>query len=398
MRGMLLVIASFGLTILAWGLYGPTLHEGQLHMSTVEGEYARLRPFICVGLAYFLIAVVAPVVLLRTRGEQGQWTSKGVMMSLTAGALGAIGALGIVMAFTFGGRPSFVMPIVFGGAPVVNSFLTIYWAKRMKEIGPLFLTGLLMVLLGAITVLLFKPSGPPQPKEPKAITVTTEEGETIQAEVTPPTNERFSWPVRTTFQLLSIGVVVCCWGAYGPVLHHGQAAMDQSRLRPLLCVGLAYFLIAVLVPWVLLKGPLPEASTYNFFGTAWSLAAGAAGAIGALGIIMAFNFGGRPVYVMPLVFGGAPVVNTMATVVAKGRLGELDVMTLAGFFAGLILVIAGAVIVLVFAPKGPPPKKDDSAEETEASEEERTDPEPQGDSDDRPADQDDGAAEEKPEE
>ena len=42
-------------------------------------------------------------------------------------------------------------------------------------------------------------------------------------------------------------------------------------------------------------------------GTAWSLGGGAVGAIGALGVIMAFNLGGKPVYVMPLVFGGAPV-------------------------------------------------------------------------------------------
>ena len=61
------------------------------------------------------------------------------------------------MAFNFGGKPIFVMPLVFGGAPVVNSFLTIYWAKRIKEIGPVFLAGLLMVVLGAVTVLIFSP-------------------------------------------------------------------------------------------------------------------------------------------------------------------------------------------------------------------------------------------------
>ncbi len=43
-----------------------------------------------------------------------------------------------------------------------------------------------------------------------------------------------------------------CWGVYGPVLHKGQMAMQGSRLRPFICVGLAYFLIAVLVPLALL--------------------------------------------------------------------------------------------------------------------------------------------------
>ena len=145
--------------------------------------------------------------------------------------------------------------------------------------------------------------------------------------------------------------------------------MEGSRLRPFLCVGLAYFAIAVIVPNLLLLG-IPEASHYSFKGTLWSLAAGAAGAIGALGIIMAFNFGGKPVFVMPLVFGGAPVVNTLFTTISGGLWGEVS----AFFLAGLILVIAGAVIVLVFAPKSPPPTQaaetppDSSPDESKPSE------------------------------
>lgn len=369
MRGLLLVIASFGVTILAWGLYGPTLHEGQALMSTEPGVYARLRPFVCVGLAYFAIAVVVPAVILATRGEKGAWTMRGGLMSLFAGALGAVGALGIIMAFTFGGKPSFVMPLVFGGAPVVNSFLTIYWAKRMKEIGPIFLAGLVMVVLGAVTVLLFKPGKPKPPTaSAQAIAVVAEAGESVSEEVKAEVAKAGVLGGDFLMQIASIATVVLCWGAYGPVLHHGQAAMQQSRLRPLLCVGLAYFAIAVVVPWLLLSGPLPEASEYNFAGTAWSLAAGAAGAIGALGIILAFNFGGRPVYVMPLVFGGAPVVNTFATIIARGQMSQVSPM----FLAGLILVIAGAAMVLVFAPKGPPPKK----QVAEKAPEPKTDPEP----------------------
>jgi hypothetical protein len=413
MRSLLLIIASFGATILAWGLYGPMLHEGQRLMAT-DGGYARLRPLVCIGLAYFLIGVLAPAAMLVTKGERGSWTLYGVLMSLLAGALGALGALGIVLAFTFGGRPEYVMPLVFGGAPVVNSFLTIYLSKRFKEIGPLFLAGLVMVLMGSLTVLLFKPSPATKgaaagsiglvaqaavadvaPSEGTTATSTTEPAAserapeepakaeeapaapTPSADAAPPAAEapapgpkekpakapsemkREPGKVRTAttsflFQVLSIGLVVACWGAYGPVLHLGQAAMQQSRFRPLLCVGLAYFVIAVLAPNALLASSMPEASVYNFSGTAWSLAAGAAGAIGALGIIMAFNFGGKPVYVMPLVFGGAPVVNTFVTIIAQGQLSKVPPM----FLAGLMLVIAGAAIVLVFAPKGAPPKRE----------------------------------------
>ena len=63
MQSMLLIIASFLMTILAWGLYGPTLHVGQELMSTEPG-YARLRPFVCVGLAYWKV-----IDRLRFRGK-----------------------------------------------------------------------------------------------------------------------------------------------------------------------------------------------------------------------------------------------------------------------------------------------------------------------------------------
>jgi hypothetical protein len=123
--------------------------------------------------------------------------------------------------------------------------------------------------------------------------------------------------------------------------------MGGSKLRPLMCVGLAYFGIAVVIPLAILAAA-PEPGTWtNFSGTLWSLAGGAAGAIGALGIIMAFNFGGKPIYVMPLVFGGAPVINTLTTLIAKPPAEAPGPI----FYAGLIIVAVGAVTVLIFAPK-----------------------------------------------
>ena len=152
---------------------------------------------------------------------------------------------------------------------------------------------------------------------------------------------------RGSAQLLAIALAIVSWGAYGPVLHKGQAAMHHSRMRPLICVGLAYFVIAVIVPYFFL-GEMGEDSTYRSFGTFWSLLAGAFGAVGALGIIMAFNSGGKPVFVMPLVFGGAPVINTLFAI-SQGRLWD-DISPF--FWAGLILVIAGSAMVLVLAPRG----------------------------------------------
>lgn len=84
----------------------------------------------------------------------------------------------------------------------------------------------------------------------------------------------------------------------------------------------------------------------------WSLGAGTLGAIGALGIIYAFNFGGKPIFVMPLVFGFAPVINTLFETTTKGMLSEIKPL----FYPSLALVIFGAMMVLIFAPKSTPAK------------------------------------------
>jgi len=88
-------------------------------------------------------------------------------------------------------------------------------------------------------------------------------------------------------------------------------------------------------------------------GVLWSFAAGIAGAVGALGIILAFRVGGRPVWVMPLIFGGAPVVSALLSVLMAGSYRQIGQSPM--FLTGLILVSMGAFMVLFFAPKAPAP-------------------------------------------
>ena len=148
--------------------------------------------------------------------------------------------------------------------------------------------------------------------------------------------------------LAGITLTFVCWGMYGPILHKGQIGLDGSKLRAFLCVGLAYFIVAIIIPAVILwtQGEL-HFSWQDRTGVTWSLIAGTAGALGALGIIVALSSGGKPVYVMPLVFGCAPVVNVF---IAMRLMKETETPS-ALFYAGVILVVVGAATVLIFQPK-----------------------------------------------
>ncbi len=315
-----LVLPFVALTFLCWGMYGPLLHHGRDGMG-----HNSLVQFICVGLAYFAIAVVVPLAWLKTKGEPGRWTINGTIWSVIAGIVGAVGALGVIFALTSGGSPVYVMPLVFGLAPVVNTVVSMLMSRTLRDAGKIFMAGVILVAVGAAGVMYFKPlsSG----------VVSIWKLQVGQAMTV----------------LASIAVTALCWGAYGPVLHKGQMKMSGSRLRPFLCVGLAYFGVAVLVPIAVLAAR-NEVVEWSFSGLTWSFAAGAAGAIGALGVILAFNFGGRPIFVMPLVFGGAPVVNTLDFMVEHSAWDQMPLM----FYVSLVAVIAGAVLVLVFAPRAHP--------------------------------------------
>jgi hypothetical protein len=299
--------------------------------------------------------------MLLSRGkEPGNWTTSGAIWSFVAGVAGAIGALGIIFAFKSRGNPVYVMPLVFGCAPVVNTFVTMWMTKTAKQAGAVFYIGVLTVAFGAAGVLTFKPKpvvsaqvpvaheAAQAPNEESPANRTVAENKTVEPAASSPLLARELITI-----ILSIATTAVCWGCYGPVLHKGQLKMGGSRLRPFLCVGLAYFAIAVIVPLVVLS-LVSEPGRWTGSGSLWALGAGAFGAIGALGIIMAFNFGGRPIYVMPLVFGGAPVVNTFASILKSflrsGAVGEFRF----AFVLSLLLVIVGAVLVLVFSPKPHP--------------------------------------------
>jgi hypothetical protein len=98
-----------------------------------------------------------PVAALGSQGQLHTFNSKGLMIATIAGALGAIGAACIIWAFRNGGLPVYVMPLVFGGAPVVNVILTMALHPPKTPINPMLYVGFLLASIGAGMVLYFKP-------------------------------------------------------------------------------------------------------------------------------------------------------------------------------------------------------------------------------------------------
>jgi len=136
---------------LSWGLYGASLHRGQVALGNP------MRALLCVGVAYFLIGVVAPAIALTSQGEWRNFNLAGTATATMAGALGAIGAVAIIYAFRSGGSPTIVMPLVFGGAPVINVIATMLLHPPKTAPNPLLYLGFLMAASGAALVLYYRP-------------------------------------------------------------------------------------------------------------------------------------------------------------------------------------------------------------------------------------------------
>jgi uncharacterized membrane protein len=151
-KSMTWVLFAVG-AALAWGFYGPTLHKGQVEL----GNNA-FRALLCVGVAYFLIGVLVPLVTLGSQGVGLKgFNGPGITMATLGGALGAVGAICIIYAFKTGGVPNYVMPLVFGGAPVVNTLFSMWEHPPKTSPSPLLYLGFVLVAIGAGLVLYFKP-------------------------------------------------------------------------------------------------------------------------------------------------------------------------------------------------------------------------------------------------
>lgn len=178
----------------------------------------------------------------------------------------------------------------------------------------------------------------------------------------PPTDS----PAPSIAWLLYALLTVVCWGIYGILLHTGQTEMADKvngRYMAFLYVGIAYVLVAVIAPMVVLKvnGGRLDFWNYPSSGLWWSLVAGTAGAIGAFGVLLAFGAAPNPKtayipVVMSIIFAGAPIVNALVSMVKHPPEGGVAAVKWP-FWLGIALAAVGGALVTKFKPDAAPPVK-----------------------------------------
>ena len=155
------------------------------------------------------------------------------------------------------------------------------------------------------------------------------------------------------------------WGTYVPIIFFGGSEFGgkaSSRLMAILCVGIAYFVLAVIFPLVLFISGQEEWPTMKTTGLVFSGLAGVAGAAGAICVIFAskaaveaakaegLDAASYRVFIAPLIFGLAPVINTLLSSIwhpTSQNPFHVDPQ-LPGWklLAGILLVAAGTFLVL----------------------------------------------------
>ena len=128
---------------------------GQAEVAATDVPLAQRARLVPIDV---LAAVELAGGVLAFQGQQGAFNAKGLTLAGLGGVLGALGALGVILAFQFGGKPFYVMPLVFGCAPIVNVALSMTLHPPKTALSPWLFAGFGLVAFGAFLVLRFKPA------------------------------------------------------------------------------------------------------------------------------------------------------------------------------------------------------------------------------------------------
>jgi len=163
-------------TVLCWGVYSVLLHMGSVEMGKgsagppdLTGN--RMKAFLLVGIAYFIVAIVGPLIIMKAKGTVWNFPTAGWSWSLIAGIAGAVGAFFLLMALSSGksaAESKYVLPllvpaIVFAGAPIVNTLVSTTKEGNWGYVNWKFIAGIILAAAGTAMVMKFKPSPPAGP-------------------------------------------------------------------------------------------------------------------------------------------------------------------------------------------------------------------------------------------
>jgi hypothetical protein len=158
-------------TAFFWGLYGPVLSKGR------GASWSAFKPYMFIGVAYLVWGVLGGMGGMKALGDNWRFTGDqwpATKWGFLAGSLGAFGALcltaAVMNARGFGG-PALVMPIVFGGATMINAFVELVMLKERPQINPLLWLGMVLVVGGIVLVRLYTPQAHSPPKPAASATV-----------------------------------------------------------------------------------------------------------------------------------------------------------------------------------------------------------------------------------
>ena len=174
MKNMMIPILFAAATACCWGLYGPTIGNAQVKLPPPQG-WSPFKPYVFIGIAYLVLAIGGGLIAMMIKGDTFSYTGNHftpAKWGFLAGALGAAGALFLTSAMmTSKGNALLVMPIVFGGAVSVTAVASAYKLREHTTVSPYLWLGMLLVLVGVVTVAINTPHGHAGPPKP----ATTEE-------------------------------------------------------------------------------------------------------------------------------------------------------------------------------------------------------------------------------
>jgi hypothetical protein len=151
-----------------------------------------------------------------------------------------------------------------------------------------------------------------------------------------------------------------CWGTYVPLIAFGGKSLAANpnglgnRFAAILCVGVAYLVLAVLFPLVLYMMSGTENLQWTSNGLTFSSLAGVAGALGAICVVFA-TANAEPedrLYIAPVIFALAPIINTVVSLFwhpSKDNAWHFampKVPPSAMLYIGIILAAVGTFLVL----------------------------------------------------